>query len=133
MTVTPAHFLYARLREIPAIVALVDDRILRDGAEGEAFPYISFEEDDYKHPNAHDGQAGLARALWMVQVVSKNSSERDALGDLVRKALNGYDGTIGGLEVQSCQLVNGFSTVDPETHDYVRCMDFDIQYTESTV
>ena len=100
---------YSRLTATGAVTALVGSgsaaRIYPNKIPQEAtLPAVAYQRVSTRRVKAHAAPTGLARVRVQVTCVARTYSEVKALAVVVRKALEGVMGTVGGLAVQGSWL-----------------------------
>src|SRR4051794_14192795 len=87
-----ANLIYARLKSIPAIVDIVDDRIHPlNSDEQESFPRIIYEIQEEEEQRHYKGKVGETKATLQVVCSARTYDAAQALGNLVKAALNHRD------------------------------------------
>ena len=100
---------YSRLTTTAAVTAIVGagsaSRIYPNKIPQEAtLPAVAYQRVSTRRVKAHAAPTGLARVRVQVTCVARTYSEVKALAVVVRKALEGVMGTVGGLAVQGSWL-----------------------------
>lgn len=97
--------IYSRLTAASAVTALVSTRIYPNKIPQEAtLPAVAYQRISARRVKAHAAPTGLARVRVQVTCVARTYSEVKGLAVVVRKALEGVIGTVGGLAVQGSWL-----------------------------
>ena len=99
----------SRLTTTAAVTAIVGagsaSRIYPNKIPQEAtLPAVAYQRVSTRRVKAHAAPTGLARVRVQVTCVARTYSEVKALAVVVRKALEGVMGTVGGLAVQGSWL-----------------------------
>jgi hypothetical protein len=125
--------LYSLLANTPSIVALVDDRIYPNGgAEDDRYPLVTYEKIRGASEQSHDGISGLAHPIFQINCFASKYSDTITLAEAIRLLLQGYRGTVAGVEIQSSRFLGDQDVGrDPETKAYARVLDFEIYHSEA--
>jgi hypothetical protein len=97
--------LYLKLSSIEDLATLTGGRIdFNARPQGDALPavthYVSSRSFDYDL----SGPSGVSTATWRVDCWSKSELEAASMAGLVRRAFDGFHGTIGQVEILGCFL-----------------------------
>ena len=100
---------YSRLTTTAAVTAIVGagsaSRIYPNKIPQEAtLPAVAYQRVSTRRVKAHAAPTGLARVRVQVTCVARTYSEVKGLAVVVRKALEGVMGTVGGVTVQGSWL-----------------------------
>ena len=97
------------------------------GPQNAAAPFIVYVLDSTQPSDTKSGVSTLDTARYEIIVVSSSYSEMATISDQVRAALDRYDGTVSGVEVQSIQLNNIDTDYDQDSARYMSGQDFSIR------
>lgn len=143
MTISKA--VLERLKAVSGVTSKVGSgsnaRIYPSAAPKDAgYPFIVFSIISGEHAH-HTGLSGfkvsgLARKRVQLDCIGLSPNAVDQLADSVRLALDGFRGSVGGMDVRSSMLTDEQSLYDPaqdgsERHNYRHILDFDIWHVES--
>lgn len=113
----------------PAVVSYADA-----APDDERAPYVIYQKlsrtaDQWDHLQ---GPAGVADARMQISSYAEKKADAVTLAGRVRQRFNGYKGTIGGVEIRHCRLINEIAAredlTDPKL--YVVNQDYLIIHTE---
>ena len=127
---------YSRLTTTAAVTAIVGagsaSRIYPNKIPQEAtLPAVAYQRVSTRRVKAHAAPTGLARVRVQVTCVARTYSEVKGLAVVVRKALEGVMGTVGGLALQGSWLETDADEYgDAEGLHSVR-QDFMVWHTEA--
>ena len=92
--------LYRRLRGNAEVFAIVGKRIGRSVVkQGTVFPYVTMQLLSGGSEHHQGGASSFADSLAQVDVWARSTKTRDLLADAVRRAFDGFHGTMGNDEV----------------------------------
>lgn len=137
MTIETAFFNH--VSTTVAITSLVGTRVYATIAPSSVtYPHITFKVNSDAPEHHMAGAAGLTRVLLQVDAWAYVVSERQAISEALRNALDGFKGLMGTeqLDVRSCFLENRntFEEPDPQGRNlpvHRTSMDFSIWHVES--
>lgn len=123
----------AALRDVlvndSAVAAKVGNKIYSDTLpQPPALPSIVFYEMDDSPTDDISGNAGLFRATVQFEAVAAKRGAACELGELVRLALQGYQGESKGVTIEGIYLLAGRSDVTPEVSDRRYILTFGVWY-----
>lgn len=105
------------LRNNPAVVAIVDDRVRVGSAEqAEPTPYVVMSSNARRFPTLSGNSNGLVLAELEVNAYDTTQEGARTLGNAVRLAIDNQTGTINGEQVYQLNL-------EDEDDDYVAPVD----------
>lgn len=102
--------------------------------QGGSFPALVYARISGPRVHAHSGAVGgdgVSYPRLQLTAWAQTYSAAVALGDAVRKVLDGFAGTMGSYTVQSCLIQNDLDLRDPETGLYGRLQDYIIWHVET--
>lgn len=99
MTINEA--LYSMVTGNAAIRAVIGTRFTPALAlDGEKFPAAIYQRISGRHVESMGGSSGLCFARYQITALATTYKVASELGELFRVALQGYAGTVSGLEIQ---------------------------------
>jgi len=125
------------LLTVTAVTDIVSSRIRPDALiQNETFPAIVIDETNSDHEHTISGGGGIVTSQMTVACYSETRLAAENLGEKVRAALQGYEGSAGSETIQSSQLSGRASgyLVPADGSDgglYVTSLSFEIVLTES--
>jgi hypothetical protein len=97
-------------------------------------PLVIYQRISSVREHSHDGPSGLARPRFQFRCVANSFSEARGLADAVRGALDGYQGTVGGVRIDAILFENELDAddvaLDAEATAYSVLMDFFVWHGE---
>lgn len=122
----------------PALVAYLKTEI--GGVNGRVYPghlpdppelpALVYQRIATRRPVSYDGPSGFVRARVQLDIWSKSYGEARTIAGAVRRALLGYRGPMGGLEVAIPDQASDLDLFEPDTGLYRVSMDFIIWHEE---
>lgn len=101
------------LQASTAVTALAGQRIYPLRALQTAQrPLVIYQRISATREHSHDGPSGLARPRFQFRCVANSFSQARGLADAVRGALDGYQGTVGGVRIDAIVFQNELDTDD---------------------
>lgn len=73
--------------------------------ESAALPAVAYQRISAQRDMAHDGPTGVAMPRYQFSIVASTYYQAVQIGDEIRKTLNGYTGTVGGVEILYIELL----------------------------
>lgn len=129
--------LYAILSGHAGLSSLVDNRIYPIVLpQGPLLPAVTYQRVSGEREETHDGPSGLARprfqvSCWAQILPGVNAFDQArAVAEQVRLALDGYQGTAGGVQIEVIQLENEVDLFEPETQIFHSAIDFTVWHQE---
>ena len=115
MTATmPESCVVQMLRDNAPIAALVNSRISPHiDAQGEAMPRIAYSRVSGEHEQSHRGSSGLCRCVLQLSFFAATYAVAKQLGELARKVLQGYHGTVGTVTVGAILILTDIDGFEP--------------------
>lgn len=107
--------IFERLRDDPGVKAIADAKIFPQAAPqagGEddpakaKLPRITYQQISGNHFHNADGASRLANPLFQINSIAKTYGEAKQLANCVRRALQGFKGTVAGVVIQGIFLSN---------------------------
>ena len=99
--------LYAHLTSDPDVSALVGDRIYPLLVPQDAtLPAIAYQRISTGRDETHTGPSGLSQARIQLTCIADSYDAAKAVADAVRSSLDGFSGTMGGINVGACFVTN---------------------------
>lgn len=123
------------LQASSAVTAICGQRIYPLYArQTAAKPLVIYQRISSVREHSHDGPSGLARPRFQFRCVANSFSEARGLADAVRGALDGYQGTVGGVRIDAILFENELDAddvaLDAEATAYSVLMDFFVWHGE---
>jgi len=117
------------------VKALVIDRVfpLRAPDTTATFPYITYQRIGGDRDVTHDGNSGLSDSRMQLSCWSNEYLEAKTLALEVTKALNGKQGTLGGIARCASFVENELDLFDEESKLYSIIVDVKIWHSEDTL
>lgn len=101
------------LQASAAVTALAGERIYPLRALQTAQqPLVIYQRISATREHSHDGPSGLARQRFQFRCVAGGYGQARQLADAVRGALDGYQGTVGGVRIDGIVIQNELDTED---------------------
>lgn len=125
-----------KLLNTPEVTAIVGDRVIvTDVApENTPYPFINLHAPTYHSTSSLSGRrSGLGRDLVWVHVWAELGEQCEQLFEIVALALQGFRGTVSGVEIQ--QVLHDQGTrpkAMPDALCYGGHHEFDVMYSEAT-
>lgn len=132
MTVEAA--IYALMMASSEISGAADDRIYPLVApDCVATPYITYQRISGERWNSLAGSVGKAQPRIQIDVWAETYAAAKQLGDAIRRALDGYRGTVGGIRIGALRIESDqdFFENDPVPALYRVSMDFRVTHAEA--
>jgi hypothetical protein len=99
--------LHALLAADAAVAALAGSRIYPNLVPAAAsYPAIAYQRISGRRVHSQTGPSGLAAPRVQITSLAASYAQADALGQAVRQALDGYVGTVAGVELQASFIEN---------------------------
>lgn len=107
--------IFERLRDDPGVKTIVGDKIFpqsapqaggEDDPDKAKLPRVTYQLISSNHFHNADGASRLANPLFQLNCVSKTYGEAKELANCVRRALQGFRGTVAGVVIQGIFLSN---------------------------
>jgi hypothetical protein len=80
---------------------------------------------------SHSGASKLGHPSYLIMAHSQDPSQCDNLGTVVKRALEAFKGTAGGVECFNCQYRTATDVFDQSKKVYSRVMTFEIWHREA--
>lgn len=123
--------LFTLLTTTPSIAAKVADRVYpKQLPQDPTTPAIVYHRISGPREHSHDGSSGLAHPRFQLDMYAGSYLEAKALADAVRVAIDGYKGTVEGVEIQAIFLENDDDGHDDELKVYWFQADYIIWHAE---
>lgn len=82
------------------------------------FPAITIQKVDGDPIDNIQGNYGLERAVFQIDVWSETSVERGEVSELLRQAIAGYTGTVLDVKIQGIRIESTFNRYEVEVKNY---------------
>lgn len=123
--------LYTILSGHAGLTALVGSRIYPlILPQSPLLPAVIYQRVDAAREGTHDGPSGLAHPLFQLSCWALDFDQARAVVAQVRLALDGYTGTVGGVEIEAIQSGHEDDQYEQDTKIYHSSIDFDIWHQE---
>ena len=99
--------------------------------ESASLPAIAYQRIDANRPLTHNGPSGLSKPRIQFDFVAKTYKEGENLGALLRGLLNGYTGTVNGVEIEFISLETDEFVYGRTGKNYQFMQDYLIMHKES--
>lgn len=93
-------------------------------------PYVTLWQVSGVADLTHSGESGLQDARVQIDCIAASAVQAANLRRAIRRALNGYKGTVGDTTINACIHGNSIDFNDPATYTFTASADFLFQYTE---
>lgn len=124
--------LHAYLTADPAVAALVVTRVTPSIVpQNSVFPAISYFRVTGQRVRSLDGPAGRGKPLMQIDLWAESYAETKALADAVRRALDGYAGPMGAVQVDAVSLNNEQDVYEDAPELYRVIQDYMISHQET--
>lgn len=126
--------LHDQLAATTAVTDIVSTRIYPEMLpENPTLPAITYQRTSGARTQVMSAASGLAAPHFQVDAWAATYAAVKALATQVRKALDGYTGTLGGTGgvAADIMLLNDIDLLDPETGWHRVVMDFEIWHPEA--
>ena len=129
--ITIESIMYAALTQINTLRDKVNDRIysaLLPSNTG--YPAVSFNMVSYQTEEDLQGPTGLIHCRVQVDAWGKASRDATLIRDIIRKALAGFRGQLGGATVQYISFEGAVTLYDKEAALHHQALDFLVSFEE---
>lgn len=117
--------LVTRLRQAPAVAALVADRIAPIQGDLATLPCITYARISTRRASSmQTASAGLVMPRVQIDCWAASSDEAEAVGDAVLGALHGFAGSIGPARIGFILADNDIDAFEPASNLNRRTLDF---------
>ena len=122
-----------RLIDSNFVEQFVATRIYEDVAEqATKYPCIVISVVSYSTVMEMQGPTGFANERIQIDVFAETAMDRVKTRDGVRRALNGFRGTVKGIRIDSMVMVNDVSRFIEQADVFIRTVDFSVWYCEES-
>lgn len=123
--------LRSRVLTSGTIVTLLTDRIYYQKLpDNTLFPAISIEKVSSRRLQTLQGYSGLTDAFFSINIFSRSGGDSETIAKEVKTVLDGFRGTISGVDVQAVLSDNEINLWEQDTEVYHIVSDFRIFYVE---
>lgn len=124
--------LATKLESISALITLVSTRIYSVAMPQDfTLPAVTFRMVADETERILTGHGGKARTTFEITYYATTDTAAEAGGEIIRKAIDGYSGTIGGVKIQSVIMQTRKDEYDSENNIFGRVMEFKIGHIEA--
>lgn len=95
--------------------------------QGANNPCVVYVETTSEFSDSKSGVSKLDTNLIQIDIYADTIAERNVIGDRIRVLLDRYTGEVGGIKIQSIQLVYSLKLYDGESRAYRQTMDYKIR------
>ena len=125
--------LATKLESILDLVALVGTRIYSVALPQKfVLPAVTFRMVADETARVLSGHSGKARTTFEIDYCATTDTAAEAGGEIIRKALDGFNGTVGSVKIASIIMTDRRDEYDPDTGVFRRVMEFKIGHSEET-
>jgi hypothetical protein len=105
--------------------------------QGVSLPAVTYSEISGLRKHDLNGPCGLVESRWQLNCWTTTRSGARTLADAVRQSIDGFDGFVGAVEIQSIQMANEVDLGDfpagvDVSRKYGTALDFEIWFKETT-
>ena len=126
--------LYSLLAASGAVASHVGDRIYPVvRPQNSALPAIVYQQISGPRSHAMDGPSSLVESTWQVSCWAASYTQAEQLMDAVRSTLDGYSGTVAGVDIEGIFLIDVadlYNTEPKATQTFGKRMDIQVFYQE---
>lgn len=124
--------LATKLKSISALTALVSTRIYSVKLPQKfTLPAVVFRMTSSQTERVLSGNSGKARTTFEISYYDTTDTAAEAGGEIIRKALDGFRGTVSSVQIQSTIMMDRRDEFDYDIESYQRIMEFKIGHIEA--
>ena len=124
--------LATKLESITALVALVSTRIYSVKLPQDfTLPAVCFRMIGDETARTLSGHGGKARTTFEISYCADSDTDAETGGEIIRKALDGFSGTVSTVRIQSISMTDRRDDYDYNLGVYKREMEFKVGHIEA--
>ena len=101
--------LYTHITESSTIAALIGVRLFPNQIpQGQKMPAAVYQQSKGVRQHTMDGPVGMVDSQYSVTCYAESYSQAKSLSEAIRNRLDGYRGTVGGVEIDAIFLIDEF-------------------------
>jgi Protein of unknown function (DUF3168) len=123
--------IYTRLTGFAGLFALIGTRVFANTVEqNDTYPAIFYQRISGARFHSLTGSSGLARPVFQFDILAKTYPEVKAVAEQVRLCLDGYQGTVSGVEINSALLLNDEDFYEEEVELHRVMLEYEFFHNE---